>query len=152
MARNYHQGRFKPNNPEKYRGDVLNIIYRSSWEKRMFQWADSNSSVLEWSSEEVIVPYLCETDNRLHRYFVDMHMKIKDANGKVSTYLVEVKPFAETLPPELKGKRATPRYMAEVEKFVKNQSKWKAARKYAEDRGAKFIIITERELGIGRAK
>jgi len=151
MARKYHQGRFKPERPEKYRGDVTNIIYRSSWEKRIFKWADKNPAVLEWSSEEIIVPYLCETDNRIHRYFVDMHMKVRDVNGNVSTYLVEVKPYAQTQPPKPR-KKQTRGYIEEVETFVKNQSKWKAAKKFAEDRGAKFIIITERELGIGRAK
>lgn len=148
MAR-YNQGIFKPTNPSKYRGDVTKIVFRSSWEKRFFIWADTNPSVIFWSSEETIVPYVCGTDNKIHRYFVDVTMKIRDTNGNVSSYLVEIKPYAQTQPPKFKG-RQTPRYLNEVETYVKNQSKWAAAKKYAEDRGAKFMVITEKELGIGK--
>jgi hypothetical protein len=138
-----------PRNPHKYRGNPNNIWARSSWEKRAFIWADMNQSVIEWSSEEVIVPYLCETDNRLHRYFIDMYMKIRDSAGQVKTFLVEIKPFSQTMPPKFPGKN-TPRYINEVQTFVKNQSKWKAARLYASERGSQFIILTEKELGIER--
>jgi len=144
----YIQGKFKPRNPHKYRGDLNNIIARSSWEMRFLHWCDMNSNVLEYASEEVVIPYICETDGRWHRYFVDMYVKVREADDKVSTYLVEIKPFKETQPPKFSGKQ-TPRYLTEANTFIKNQSKWKAARKYAEDRGAKFIIITEKELGIG---
>lgn len=147
MARKYHQGKYAPINPIKYRGDHTNIVYRSSWEKRFFLWADSNPSVLEWSSEEVIIPYLCETDNRIHRYYLDAHVKIKDATGNVGIFLVEIKPYSQTLPPKFPG-RQTRRYLDEVETFVKNQSKWKAAKKFADESGVQFVILTENELGI----
>lgn len=147
MARNYNQGRYIPINPQKYRGDVQNIIFRSGWEKRFFLWADTNPSVVEWSSEEVVIPYLCETDGQYHRYFVDAHIKIRDVTGKISVFLVEIKPEVQTKPPVYPGKQ-TKRYLTEVETFVKNQSKWKAARNYAKERGVNFVILTEKELGI----
>jgi hypothetical protein len=147
MARNFIQGIYKPRNPQKYRGDPTNIVFRSSWERRAFEWADTNGSVLEWASEEIQIPYLCETDNRMHRYFVDLFLKIRDQNGIVKSYLVEIKPFAQTLPPKYPGKQ-TARYLQEAETFVKNQSKWKAARKFAQSNGIEFIVITEKELGI----
>lgn len=145
MARSYKQGFFIPMNPKKYTGDISNIVYRSSWELRTFQWADLNQSVLQWSSEETVIPYVCETDNRLHRYFVDMKLKIKGADGVVKDYVVEIKPYAQTLPPKFPG-RQTKRYLEEVETFIKNQSKWKAAKEYAKERNMQFVILTEKEL------
>ena len=141
------QGRFKPKNPQKYKGNPNEIIYRSSWEKKFFIWADLNPSVVLWGSEELVIPYLCETDNRMHRYFPDIVMKIRCEDGSIASYLVEIKPEAQTLPPK-RPKKQTKRYLYEVETFVKNQSKWKAAKAYAEARGMKFVIITERHLGL----
>lgn len=145
MARNYKQGLFKPQNPQKYAGDVSNIVYRSSWEARAFMWADTNPSVIQWSSEETIIPYICGTDNRQHRYFVDLRLKIKNAAGKISEYIVEIKPHAQTLPPKFPGKQ-TKRYVEAVETYVKNQSKWEAAKRYARERNMQFVILTEKEI------
>jgi hypothetical protein len=147
MGKRYNQGKWFPKNPGKYAGNPNDIVYRSSWELRFFNWADQNSSVVSWASEEIIVPYICETDNRWHRYFVDVAMKIADSNGNIRTYLVEIKPHAQTLPPKYTGKQ-TARYITESQTFVKNQSKWKAAKEYARKRGAEFVVITEKELGI----
>lgn len=145
MATKFKQGLFIPKNPQKYTGDVRNIIYRSSWELRAFQWADMTPSVLSWSSEETIIPYVCETDGRLHRYFVDLKLKITSTDGSIKDYVVEIKPYSQTQPPKYPG-RQTKRYIEEAMTFIKNQSKWKAARKYAEDRNMKFVILTEKEI------
>lgn len=140
-----------PKNPNKYVGDVNNIIVRSSWEQRFLNWCDSNSSVIQYASEETIVPYLCETDNRMHRYFIDCSMKIKNSNGTVHTYLVEIKPWHQTQPPVYPGKQ-TRRYINEATTYIKNKSKWKAAKRFAEDRGWQFIILDEYSLGIKKRK
>jgi hypothetical protein len=139
----FHKRKFIPVFPEKYTGDPTNIIMRSSWETRFANWCDKNPSVLKWNSEETIIPYRCPTDNRIHRYFVDF--KIQVSTGK--TYLVEVKPAAQCVPPVFPGKR-TQRYLTESLTFVKNQAKWSAAKEYAKDRGWEFKIITEKELGL----
>jgi len=52
----YHQGRFNPRNPEKYKGDFRNIIYRSSWEVEFMRYCDRNPNILEWGSEEFFIP------------------------------------------------------------------------------------------------
>ena len=54
----YHQGRFHPQNPQKYKGDVNNIIYRSSWELKFMQWCDRNENIMEYGSEEFWIPYV----------------------------------------------------------------------------------------------
>ena len=41
----------------KYRGDPTKIIYRSLWERKFMIYCDANVNVLEWASEEVIIPY-----------------------------------------------------------------------------------------------
>ena len=133
--------------PEKYAGDPTCIIMRSSWETKFASWCDKNPAVVKWLSEETVVPYRCPTDNKLHRYFIDFQIQIKQKDKMLKTYLVEVKPAAQTQPPIFPGKR-TQRYLTESMTFIKNQAKWKAATEYAKDRGWEFKIITEKELGI----
>jgi len=143
----FHKRRFVPMFPEKYSGDPTCIIMRSSWETRFASWCDKNPAVVKWLSEETVIPYRCPTDNKIHRYFVDFQIQIRNKDGLLRTYLVEVKPSAQTIPPVYPGKR-TQRYLNESLVFIKNQAKWKAATEYAKDRGWEFKIITEHELGI----
>jgi hypothetical protein len=46
-------------------------------------YCDITEAVIEWGSEEVIIPYLSPVDNRIHRYFPDFYMKVKQKNGMV---------------------------------------------------------------------
>jgi hypothetical protein len=143
----FHKRRYIPLFPEKYAGDPTCIIMRSSWETKFASWCDKNPSVIKWLSEETVVPYRCPTDNKIHRYFIDFQIQIKQKDKILKTYLVEVKPAAQTKPPIFPGKK-TQRYLTESMTFIKNQAKWKAATEYAKDRGWEFKIITEYELGI----
>jgi hypothetical protein len=143
----FHKRSFKPVFAEKYAGDPTNIIMRSSCETRFAMWCDKNPSVIKWSSEETVVPYRCPTDNLIHRYFVDFKIQVNSNDGKLKTYLIEVKPEKQTNPPQYPGKQ-TQRYLQESFMYIKNQAKWAAARAYAKDRGWEFKIITEHELGL----
>lgn len=143
----YHQGLYKVKNPEKYVGDPTNVVFRSSWETKFMIWCDMNANVIKWQSEETVVPYKCATDNKWHRYFLDFRIQIKNKEGLLKTYLVEIKPEAQTVPPKYPG-RQTKRYLTESMTFLKNQSKWDAARRYSFDRGWEFIILTEYHLGL----
>jgi len=143
----YHKRKYKPINPQKYKGDPTDIVMRSSWETKFAIWCDHNSAVIEWSSETTIIPYICPTDNRAHRYFTDFKVRIKDNAGNIKVYIVEIKPDKQTRPPEI-PKRKTRRFVQEALTWGKNDAKWKAAREYCKDRGYEFIIITENELGI----
>ena len=135
-----YSGRYKVKNPNKYKGNPNNIIYRSGWERHAFKWCDENSDIKYWSSEEIVVPYLYEVDKKIHRYFTDL--MIVYTSGK--TVLIEIKPKKELTPPT--GDRRTKRYMNEGLTFIKNQNKWKAASEYAKDQGWDFQIWTEVEL------
>jgi len=143
----FHKRLYKPLFPQKYAGDPTNIVMRSSWETRFANWCDKNPSVLKWSSEETVIPYRCPTDNKIHRYFVDFKIQIQTKDKMLKTYLVEVKPLKQTMPPIFPGRR-TQRYLTESLTFMKNQAKWNAATEYCKDRGWEFKIITENELGL----
>lgn len=146
MVKKYKQGIFSPKNIEKYEGDPSNIIYRSSWELKFFKWCDSNPAIIKWSSEEIIIPYICPTDNRAHRYFPDAKIKIKDKSGNIKTYLVEIKPMAQTIPPKLTNSKK--RYITEVMEWGKNDAKWAAARQWCGIMGYEFVILNEYDLGV----
>ena len=140
-----YSGRYRVKNLHKYVGDASAIRYRSLWERQVFRWLDDNASVLSWNSEEVVVPYRCKTDNKVHRYFVDLYVKFDDKK----TYLIEIKPKKQTQPPK-QSARKTKKYLNEVMTYVKNQSKWEAANSFAEDRGMIFQIWTEDTIkGLG---
>nr|DAE80428.1 MAG TPA: head completion protein [Caudoviricetes sp.] len=143
--KNLHQGRYQLKNPEKYEGDTSNIIFRSSWEKRLMVFFDQHPSILSWGSEELVVPYFWEADQKYHRYFPDFMVTMMTPKGKVRV-MIEVKPHSQTQEPKkTKGKREKT-FINEVLTYTKNQAKWKAAEEYCLDRGWHFRIITEKEI------
>ena len=101
--------------------------------------------VISWSSEEIVVPYISPVDGRWHRYFVDFVIKIKDKQGNLQTWMIEVKPKKQTKPPEI-PKRKTKKYITKVMTWGVNEAKWKAAEDYCKDRAWKFVIFTEDQL------
>lgn len=147
-----YKGRFRVKNPEKYRGDPTKVIYRSSWEIKVFKYCDEHPDVLEWNSEEIIIPYYSPVDGKMHRYFPDVWMKKKTPDGKVETILIEIKPEAQTKEPDIRKKNNTPtgrvsrRYLNEVKRYGVNSAKWEAAKKYCDQRGWNFVILTEKSL------
>jgi hypothetical protein len=143
--RNTYKGKFTPKNPHKYRGDVNNIVFRSSWEYKLMKFLDDYDDVLEYGSEEIIIPYISPLDGKMHRYFVDFYVKLRDSSGKIQTYIIEVKPWVQTQPPVQK-KRVTAGYLKECQTFAVNQAKWKAAEKFAQINGIQFKVMTEKEL------
>ena len=142
--RHYHKGKYKLSNPSKYKGDRDNIVFRSSWELKMFRWCDMNKNVLKWNSEEVIIPYISPLDNKKHRYFIDIYIEFIDKDGVINKIIIEIKPKKQTKPPSKRSKR----YMEEMKTYITNQTKWKYASKWAERRGMKFMVLTENELNI----
>lgn len=101
---------------------------------------DTNLTVLEWSSEEIVIPYLSPVDNKYHRYFPDFFVRTK-----TGAMILEVKPMSQSVAPEVK-KRKTKSYITEVMTYGVNQAKWKAADEYCKDRGWKFKVVTEKDI------
>lgn len=147
MYKETYKGRYRVLNPKKYKGDINEIVYRSSWELKFMKWCDMNASILEWGSETVIIPYKSPVDNKLHRYFVDFYIKVQEKDSNIKKYLIEIKPEKFTKPPQIPEKK-TKRFIEEVFNYGINQSKWKYANEFCEDRGWKFLVLTEKDLGI----
>ncbi len=148
MSRRYHQGLFKPTNPEKYVGNAANIIYRSSYELKFMVYLDKHPDVVSWASEEMFIPYLSPTNNKVRRYFPDFLVKKRNAKGDIDILIVEIKPKSQTVPPNINTRRNKKAIVNEAITFQVNQAKWKAAEEYCADRNYKFVILTEQELGI----
>ena len=142
-----YKGKYQPSYPKKYRGDHTNIIYRSLWERKFMVYCDKNKNILEWGSEEVVVPYRSPIDNRYHRYFPDFYIKVKESTGKITKMIVEIKPLKQCVEPKVQKKK-TRGYIYEVMEYAKNQAKWNAAKEWCLDRGYEFKVLTENELGI----
>lgn len=143
----YYQGRFRPQNPEKYIGNVNNIIYRSGWELKFLRWCDRTPNILKYGSEEISIPYFDPVKKRIRRYYPDAFIEMVDEFGNRKKYLIEIKPERQTKPPKQKS-RATKSYINEVYTYVTNEAKWKAAEEFCKDNLIEFKIITEKELGI----
>jgi hypothetical protein len=152
----YYQGKFKPKNPQKYKGDPTNIIYRSGWELKLFNHLDIHPNVLKWSSEEFFIPYISPIDSRWHRYFPDVYVEQINKDGKKEVIVIEVKPKGQTAPPNPQSRltakgNISRRYLNEVKTWGVNEAKWKYAEEFCLDRGWKFMILTEEQL-FGKSK
>ena len=141
-----YSGRYVPIQQKKYRGDVSKVVYRSLWERRFMVYCDKSSSILEWGSEEVIIPYISPLDGRMHRYFPDFYIKVKQKDKTIKKMIIEVKPKIQCGPPK-PPKRKTKRFINEVRTWGVNEAKWNAAIEWCNDRGMEFKILTEDHVG-----
>ena len=141
-----NKGKFKPRNPQKYKGNPNNIIYRSTWEIRVMRYLDDNPNVIWWASEELPIPYYSPVDKKKHRYFPDFIAQMRKADGSLMTYVIEVKPERQTKPPTQKRKTKT--FLQEAITYEVNKAKWHAAIEFCKDHGWEFQILTEKHLGI----
>ena len=135
-----YKGKFRPQNIEKYKGNPSNIIYRSGWELDFMKYLDRQPKVLQWNSEEIIIPYKSPIDGKWHRYYPDFWVKTLK-----SETIIEIKPKKQTKPPKENPKHRR-RYLREVKTFVINEAKWKAAKEFCENKGFQWQIMTEDTL------
>lgn len=141
-----HKGRFTPRNPTKYLGNPANIIFRSGWERTFMEYCDTRSDVLQWGSEELIVPYYFAGDSKWHRYYPDFVLNVQTKTGEKQTWMVEIKPSAQVKHPGTKTYSNPRRQLRETLEYAKNQAKWAAATAYCQNKGWKFMVLTEKEL------
>ena len=106
-------------------------------------YCDKNDAILEWGSEELIVPYISPWDGKMHRYFPDFYMKVRQSDGSTKRFIIEVKPKSQTKEPVKNPKRKTKKWFTEVKNWGINQAKWKSAQEYCKDQGMEFKIFTE---------
>lgn len=141
---NFKQGIFTPKHPEKYKGSFP-ITYRSGWECKCMLMFDHNPNILSWGSETVVIPYQNPLTGRISRYFTDFNVTMRDKNGDIKKFLIEIKPHAQTLPPSQRNKK-TKTLLRQQAEYVKNQAKWKAATEFSQKHGCQFVILTEKHL------
>ena len=51
------------------------------------------------------IPYVSPIDNRVHKYFPDFIVKLRENSGRTKTYVIEVKPKKQTRPPKTRQKK-----------------------------------------------
>lgn len=182
MSYNYAQGFYNIKNPEKYIKERILVkveknitktrkwerqlredgkqdepFYRSSWEQRIFTWADLNINVKRWGSENIVIIYTLNEYSKQyqkyitkeHKYFTDIYFEIVNKEGNLIKYLVEVKPKKQTIKPKeplKKSKKAMIRYNAEIAIWNKNNAKWIAASKFCQANGIIFKVLTETDI------
>lgn len=140
-----YQGRYRVENLSKYKGDATQVFFRSKLEYTFMKKIDRQPNVIEWSSEEIVIPYISPIDGLPHRYFPDNWVKVKSKDGTIKQMLVEIKPASQIVPPK-KPKRKSKRYEEEVLTWVVNCAKWEAAEKYCREHNMVFKKFTEKEI------
>lgn len=145
----YMSGRYAVKNKDKYIGSLNEVIFRSSYERKFMVFCDFDSTVIKWASEPYSIPYVNPIDQKQHEYFVDFYARIKNAEGEIVDYLIEVKPrkkLNKPLPPTKDTLKKLKYYNTEIKEYITNLSKFSAAKAYAAKLGYKFIVVTEEEL------
>jgi len=139
----FKQGIYHPVNASKFLGGT-SCIYRSGLELKFFRFCDTNPNVIQWASEKIIIPYISPLDNRVHKYYVDNYVVIKEKT-RVKKYLVEIKPYKQTIAPTTKYKKRSS-ILYESSAWKVNSAKWEYARAYCKTRELEFIIITDKDI------
>lgn len=132
----YHQGVVDPKKCHKYYASCMDdpIIFRSGLELQFIEYCENSPMVKKWASEPIKIPYWNNLDHRESNYYPDYIIE----NDKGVRCIVEVKPYSQTITPDVTDTDWL------KQSWVKNVDKWKAAKKYADEHGMKFIIVTEK--------
>ena len=112
------------------------------------EWCDHNKRVIRWGSESFTIRYLHPIKKTMSRYYPDGIVWLDEGGSHPIRYVVEIKPDAQTRPPTLSNRKKKQTVLYEQVQWAINQAKWEAAQKWCHSRGMKFIIITEKPLGI----
>lgn len=149
----WHQDWYIIKNPQKYIGNKEKVFFKSNLENRVMFYLDNNSNIIRWSYEQNPIPYLRPMfeSGKLHHieernYFLDFYCEVKERDGSINKYLLEIKSKSETLPPirpKKMSSKAYQRYQNACQTYAINMNKWKSAKKYCDDKGWKFKIITD---------
>ena len=128
---------FVPRNPEKYAGDPRRIVARSGWEIAYMQALDNSIQVAKWYSEprSLNISYLDPITKQVKQYWPDFLVQYKNNTLEI----VEIKPMKEAMMSEAKS-------TYDKLMFARNVAKWQAADMLAKKIGARFRLVTEREL------
>lgn len=142
----FAQGLFTPKNAQKYVGKHT-PRYRSGWELTFMMFLDSNSSIIQWASESVRIPYRNPLTGKASTYVPDFLVLYENKFKKQIAELVEIKPKKQSL---IESRTASARDKAIV---AVNHAKWASARAWCSQNGLTFRVINENDLFYnGRSK
>ena len=110
------------------------------------EWCDKSDSVLLWQSEEKRVRYYDPVKKKNRTYYPDFLVKYINRDGRVLTEMVEVKPIRQVKGPNPNPKKKTKSWMNQVNTYITNQCKWKAAEEYCQEQGWEFRLLTEQNI------
>lgn len=133
-----YKTKFIPLNKEKYIGDPNSIVCRSLWERNVCKFCDQTPSIIKWSFEEIVIPYMSPIDQKQHNYFPDFLIQFQTEN-ETKTWMVEVKPKKQTFLKENASKK-------EKITWIINNAKWQAAKNYCDKHNMEFKLVTEKEI------
>jgi len=156
MGYSNKKGWYRLKNPSKFQkphddymksfNESINAIeYKSGLELKAFIFVDNFDKISKWTVEPFAIKYIKPTDNKVHRYYPDMLINFESKH----TFLVEIKSSSETKPPVKPKKltaKSTKNYKKALITYAINCAKWKAARKFCEERDIRFIFLTEEQL------
>jgi hypothetical protein len=143
-------GTYYVSNPSKT-GGITSYQFKSKLEMAMMKYCDENEKILQWSYEPdrplsyIDFSSIDEKTNKpgkQRKYYIDFVVVYKTREGKQQIVYIEVKAHRETQPPP---KNSNPK---EMKTWIRNSSKWSAAKKFCESKGYLFRIVTEREFGV----
>ena len=140
-----YKSKYVPVNPHKYKGDIEQIICRSSWERKFCQYLDHVDEMVGWASEPFHIDYYSTAEKKARRYFPDFWVKIRHGSGKEEIILIEIKPNKERSPPKTRNKK---QLLTEMLTYKINQDKWAAAEIFCAEQGWTFLVMDEFNLGI----
>ena len=142
----FKSGIYRPKNIEKF--GESKCLYRSSYELQFLKWCDNHPKILSVQYEKIIIPYVCKTDSKLHKYYVDCRIMMRESTGP-KKYLIEIKPFRQTIPPKTSNRKKLSTILEENFNWIKNnQGKWPAAKQYCKKMGWRWCILTEKGIYI----
>lgn len=99
--------------------------------------------------EKIVIPYISKADGNMHRYYVDCKITMQESTGK-KTYLIEIKPFRQTIPPTPSKRKKESTILQENFDYQTNTSKWNAARQYCKKMGWRWCILTEKGIYVDK--
>ena len=133
-----YKGRYKVSNPKKYKGDLKDVIYRSSWELKFMRLLDGHPYVKAWASESHRIPYRHPATGKSTTYVPDFFIVYEDKNKQQRAEFIEIKPAGQTM----KFAKSQAQKIA----AIVNEAKWQAATAFAKRQGVGFRVLTENEL------
>jgi len=136
------QGQYICKNPQKYAGDPTTIRYMSSLELSFMKYLDNYPNILKWGSETIIIPYFDKSSNKKRNYYVDIYVEYLGTDNEKHKALIEIKPSSQCKKPKIKTKT----YNQRMKLWIQNQSKWQAAKNWAENREMRFFLLTEKDI------